>query len=183
MIIPRPCRLRIAAAALVLGDLLTSFPDVVRHHSSHHLLHPAIPRVVAVAFTHRRAHAHDPILGVIGVRPGPVPGHVAARVVAEGRPVHTSYAVRLYSPHLLQRRILQLIAATHRVPHRRPIPISVVIEASRPRSPARRRHEPPDVVIGERLISALPVYRPGDADELAAVAGRRAASHLPCARS
>src|SRR5215475_8739499 len=40
MIVPRPRRRRGAAASLVLGDHLVSFPDVVRHHSSHHLLHP-----------------------------------------------------------------------------------------------------------------------------------------------
>src|SRR6266498_3207115 len=179
MIIPRPSRRRGAAASLILGDHPVSSPDSVRHHSSHHLLHPAVPRVVAVTFTTRPAHAHDPVLGVIGECPDPVPDHITARVVAESRPVHARNAVRLYSPHLLQRRILQWIAATHSVPHPRPIPVPVVIKSSRPRPPACRRHQPPDVVIGERLISALPIDRPVDADELTIVAGRRADSPLP----
>src|SRR6266511_3337222 len=98
MVIPRPSRRRGAAASLILGDHPVSSPDSVRHHSSHHLLHPAVPRVVAVTFTTRPAHAHDPVLGVIGECPDPVPDHITARVVAESRPVHARNAVRLYSP-------------------------------------------------------------------------------------
>src|SRR6266508_4086510 len=177
MIIPLPCRLYIAAAALVLRDHLVPLPDVVRHHSYYHLLHPVIPRVVVVAFTTRLAHAHNSILGVMGVRPGPVPCHITARVVVEGRPIHARYAVRHHSIRLRDQRILQRIAAAHRVPHPRPIPVPVVIKPSRPCSPTCRRHEPPDVVVGELLISILPVYRPGDADELTAVAGLRTVTH------
>ncbi len=72
---------------------------------------------------------------------------------------------------------------THCVPHTSPVSVSVVIKASRPRSPSRRRHESPDVVVAERLISILIVYRSADADQLAAIAGARAAPHLPRARS
>jgi hypothetical protein len=112
----------------------------VRHNPSRHLLQPVIPRVVAVAFTVRPAHdAHEPALGVIGECIDPVPGQVAARVIGECRPVHTRYAVRLNVPHFLDHRILQLIAATYRVPHSRQIPVQVIIKLSLPRSPARRR--------------------------------------------
>src|SRR5262245_32575488 len=148
MIVPCPYRLR-GAAALVLGDhMIPPFPDVVRYHSSHHLLHTAVPRVVAIAFT-APVHAHESVLGVIRVHPDPVPGQVAARVVAESRPVHARYAVRLYSRRLPNHHVLQLIAARRRVPHRRKIPIPVVIVASRPRAPTSRSHEPADIVIGE----------------------------------
>src|SRR5687767_7172731 len=132
MIVPYPCSLRGAAAALILGNHLISFPDVVRHHSSHHLLQPAISSVVAVAFATKPTNAHDPFLGVIGVGPDAVPSHIADRIIADSHPVHTRYAVRLYSRHLFNQPILQLAAATHRIPHRRPISMPVIIIASRP---------------------------------------------------
>src|SRR5262245_29611143 len=122
MIVSCPCNRRGAAAALVLSDHIVSIPDAVRHHSSHYLLHPAIRHVVAVGLITQPAYAHAPPLGVIGEGPGSVPGHVAARIVNESRLVHTRYAVRLYSRRLPDHDILQLIAATYRVPHSRPVP-------------------------------------------------------------
>src|SRR5215510_9565552 len=161
MIVPRPRRLRAAAATLIFGDHQVSFPDVVRHHSTRHLLHPMPSSIVDVAFTAtRRVHSHDPALSVVRVCPSSVPGHVAARIIAESYAIHTLNAVRIHARILLNHRVLQWVAATHRVPHRRPIPVPVVIKPSRPRPPARRCHEPPDIVIGERLISVLSVYRP-----------------------
>src|SRR5262245_43057296 len=180
MIIPCPRRRRRRAASLVLGYHIFSFIDAVRHHSTRRLpLHPAIPGVVDVAFAAHAARAHDTVLGVIDEVTDAVTGHVAALVVAESRPVHARYPVRLHSTHFQDRRILQGIAAAHRVIHPRLIPLPVVFVASGPSPPARRRREPPDGVIGEGLISALPVYRPADADELSAVAGPRTAPHLP----
>src|SRR6266498_2568222 len=128
MIVPRPSRLRGAAAALILGDHLVAFQDVVRHYSSHHLLHPVITCVIAVAFTTTHsAHAHEPVLGVIPVCPRSVPSHVAARVVSENYSVHVVNAVRIHN-----RRVLQLIAATYSIEDSRPVSVPVVFVASRP---------------------------------------------------